>query len=226
MSADRNRGLRAAPPVMVVGLGRFGMSLARSLVRLGHEVLGVDNDMDIVQTYSDELTHIVQADATNAQTLRKLGAGEMRHVVVGIGSDIEASVLSVVALLDAGCNDIWAKAVSANHGRILKRVGAVHVVYPESEVGERVAHMVTGKMIDFIEFDDGFAIAKTRTPPFMAGKTLAETDVRKTHKVTIVGVKRPREPFLHAVPETMIYQSDVLIVSGETVTVERFAALC
>jgi trk system potassium uptake protein TrkA len=78
---------------MVVGLGRFGMSVARSLLRLGHEVLGVDSDMDIVQANSEELTHVVQADCTNAQTLRKLGAGEMRHVVVGIGSDVEASVL-------------------------------------------------------------------------------------------------------------------------------------
>lgn len=222
MSAE-NKG---AAPVIVIGLGRFGRSVARSLSRLGHEILGVDHDMQIVQSLSDELTHVVQADTTNPATLRKLGAGDMRHAVVGIGSDIEASVLTVVALLDAGCTDIWAKAVNANHGRILERVGATHVVYPEAEMGERVAHLVTGKMMDFIEFDDGFAIVKTRTPQFMAGKTLAQTDVRKTHKVTIVGVKRPREPFLHAVPETMVYQSDVLIVSGPTVSVEKFAALC
>ncbi len=223
MSAERTKG---APPVIVIGLGRFGTSVARSLSRLGHEVLGVDQDMQIVQTMADELTHVVQADSTSTVTLKKLGAGDMRHAVVGIGSDIEASVLTVVALTDAGCTDIWAKAVNHNHGRILERVGATHVVYPEAEMGERVAHLVTGKMMDFIEFDDGFAIVKTRTPQFMAGKTLAETDVRKTHKVTIVGVKRPREPFLHAVPETMIQQSDVLIVSGPTVSVEKFAALC
>ena len=223
MSAERTKG---APPVIVIGLGRFGTSVARSLSRLGHEVLGVDQVMQIVQTMADELTHVVQADSTSTVTLKKLGAGDMRHAVVGIGSDIEASVLTVVALTDAGCTDIWAKAVNHNHGRILERVGATHVVYPEAEMGERVAHLVTGKMMDFIEFDDGFAIVKTRTPQFMAGKTLAETDVRKTHKVTIVGVKRPREPFLHAVPETMIQQSDVLIVSGPTVSVEKFAALC
>ncbi len=223
MSADRKKG---APPVIVIGLGRFGTSVAQSLTRLGHEVLGVDHDMAIVQALSEELTHVVQADTTSPATLKRLGAGDMSYAVVGIGSDIESSVLTVLALQDAGCANIWAKAVNANHGRILARVGATHVVYPEAEMGERVAHLVTGQMIDFIEFDDGFAIVKTRTPPFMAGKTLAETDVRKTHKVTIVGVKRPREPFLHAVPETVIYLSDLLIVSGATDAVERFAALC
>jgi len=215
----------SAPPVMVIGLGRFGTSVARSLARMGHEVLGVDQDMEVVQSLSEELTHVVQADTTNPAALNRLGAGEMVHAVVGIGSDIEASVLTVVALADAGCKDIWAKAVNVNHGRILERVGAAHVVFPEAEMGERVAHMVTGKMMDFIEFDDGFAIVKTRTPRFMAGKTLGETDVRKQHGVTIVGVKRPREPFIQAVTETVIYMSDLLIVSGPTAAVERFAAL-
>lgn len=224
MSAEKKKN--AAPPVMVIGLGRFGTSVARSLTHLGHEVLGIDDDMEIVQSLSDELTHVVQADTTNTATLRKLGAGEMAHAVVGIGSDIESSVLTVVALLECGCRDIWAKAVNTNHGRILERVGATHVIYPEAEMGERVAHLVTGKMMDFIEFDDGFAIVKTRTPGFMAGKTLAETDVRKSYGITIVGVKRPREPFLQAVPDTVIYMSDLLIVSGPTDAVERFASLC
>ncbi|WP_374386501.1 TrkA family potassium uptake protein [Sandaracinobacter sp.] len=222
MSADAQKD---APPVMVIGLGRFGTAVARSLTRMGHEVLGVDQAMEVVQSMSEELTHVVQADTTNPAALRKLGAGEMAHAVVGIGSDIEASVLTVVALADAGCRDIWAKAVNANHGRILERVGAAHVIYPEAEMGERVAHLVTGKMMDFIEFDDGFAIVKTRVPRFMAGKSLMATDVRKAHGVTIVGVKRPREPFIQAVPDTVVYLSDLLIVSGPTDMVERFAAL-
>jgi len=215
----------AAPPVVVIGLGRFGTSVARSLVRMGHEVLGIDDDMEQVQAMAEELTHVVQADSTNAATLRKLGVGDMAHAVVGIGTNVEASALTVVALTDAGCRDIWAKAISPSHGRILERVGATHIVYPEAEMGERVAHLVTGKMIDFIEFDDGFAIVKTRTPRFMAGRSLAETDVRKTYGITIVGVKRPREPFIQAVPDTIVYLSDLLIVSGPIEKVESFAAL-
>jgi trk system potassium uptake protein TrkA len=215
----------AAPPVVVIGLGRFGTSVARSLVRMGHEVLGIDDDMEQVQAMAEELTHVVQADSTNAATLRKLGVGDMAHAVVGIGTNVEASALTVVALTDAGCRDIWAKAISPSHGRILERVGATHIVYPEAEMGERVAHLVTGKMIDFIEFDDGFAIVKTRTPRFMAGRSLAETDVRKTYGIAIVGVKRPREPFIQAVPDTIVYLSDLLIVSGPIEKVESFAAL-
>lgn len=222
MSADKPG---EAPPVVVIGLGRFGTSVARSLVRMGHEVLGIDEDMEQVQALAEELTHVVQADSTNAGTLRKLGVGDMAHAVVGIGSNVEASALTVVALADVGCRDIWAKAINPSHGRILERVGATHVIYPEAEMGERVAHLVTGKMIDFIEFDDGFAIVKTRTPRFMAGKSLAETDVRKAHGITIVGVKRPREPFIQAVPDTIVYMSDLLIVSGPIDKVESFAAL-
>lgn len=222
MSAEKQA---SAPPVAVIGLGRFGTSVARSLTRMGHEVLGIDEDMERVQAMAEELTHVVQADSTNAATLKKLGVGEMAHAVVGIGSNVEASALTVVALTDAGCRDIWAKAISPSHGRILERVGATHIVYPEAEMGERVAHLVTGKMIDFIEFDDGFAIVKTRTPRFMAGKSLADTDVRKTHGITIVGVKRPREPFIQAVPDTIVYMSDLLIISGPLEKVESFAAL-
>ena len=221
MSADAARG---APPVMVIGLGRFGTSVARSLTRMGHEVLGVDQAMEVVQSMSEELTHVVQADTTNPAALRKLGAGEMAHAVVGIGSDIEASVLTVVALADAGCRDIWAKAVNANHGRILERVGAAHVIYPEAEMGERVAHLVTGKMMDFIEFDDGFAIVKMRPPQEAIGFTLEQSQIRSKYGVTVVGVKAPGQDFTYAVPSTKVSAHDTLIVSGATSLLERLAA--
>ena len=141
--------------VVVIGLGRFGGAVAEALVRLGHDVLGIDADAELVQSWADRLTHVVQADSTNGDTLRRLGVQEFERAVVGIGGDIEASVLTVLALSELNVGDIWAKATSANHGRILERTGAHHVVLPEAAMGERVAHMVTGKMIDFIEFDDG-----------------------------------------------------------------------
>ncbi|HJX29137.1 MAG TPA: TrkA family potassium uptake protein, partial [Thermoanaerobaculia bacterium] len=150
--------------VVVIGLGRFGSAVANSLVRLGHEVLGIDESAEIVQQWSDRLTHVVQADSTNGDTLHRLGVHEFGRAVAGIGTDIEASVLTVLALSELGIPDVWAKALSDKHGRILERTGAHHVVYPEAAMGERVAHLVTGKMIDFIEFDDGFAIVKTRAP--------------------------------------------------------------
>lgn len=211
--------------VVVVGLGRFGGAVAESLVHLGHDVLGIDEDGDLAQKWADTLTHVVQGDATDSETLRQLGVHDLDHAVVGIGTDIEASVLSVLALDELGVEDIWAKAITAKHGRILERTGAHHVVYPEAAMGERVAHLVTGRMIDFIEFDDGFAIAKTSTPREAAGKTLATSALRTKYGITVVGIKRPGTDFTYARPETMVRNGDVLIVSGPTPSVEKFAAL-
>ena len=141
-------------PVLVIGLGRFGSSVAKSLVRLGHEVLAVDERPDIVQKFAGEFTHIVSADSTDTEALRQIGAEQFRRAVVGIGTDIEASVLTVLSLSDLGVAEIWAKAISGKHAAILERVGATHVVRPESDMGKRVAHLVTGTMTDYIEFDD------------------------------------------------------------------------
>lgn len=212
-------------PVLVVGLGRFGTSVAHSLVRLGHEVLAVDERADIVQRFSGDFTHIVAADTTDTEALRQIGADQFKRAVVGIGTDIEASVLTVLSLVDLGVKEVWAKAINAKHARILERVGAAHIVRPESAMGERVAHMVTGAMIDYIEFDDGFAIARTRTPQFACNKTLAESALRQKYGVTVVGVKTRGSDFTYARPETTISTSDELIVSGPTDKVETFCAL-
>ncbi|MEO8011634.1 MAG: TrkA family potassium uptake protein [Dokdonella sp.] len=211
--------------VVVIGLGRFGGAVAESLLRLGHDVLGIDANPLIVQAWASRLSHVVEADSTNSEVLRELGVKDFAHAVVGIGSDVEASVLTVLALEELGITDIWAKATSTKHGRILERTGAHHVVYPEASMGERVAHVVTGKMIDFIEFDDGFAIAKTKSPRESHGKTLSESALRSGHGVTVIGLKRSGNDFAYAKADTIIEAGDILIVSGPTARVESFAAL-
>ena len=211
--------------VVVIGLARFGGAVADSLVRLGHDVLGIDKNPERAQKWADRLTHVVQGDATDSDALRRLGVHEFGHAVVGIGTHIEASVLAVLALSELGVADIWAKAITRDHGRILERTGAHHIISPEAAMGERVAHMVTGKMIDFIEFDDGFAIVKTRAPLEAVGKTLGQSALRSKYGVTIVGVKRPKADFTHAQPDTLIEAGDLIIVSGPTKLVQKFAAL-
>jgi trk system potassium uptake protein TrkA len=213
----------SANGVVVIGLGRFGSALAFSLIRLGYDVLGIDENAVLVQSMSDQLTHVVQADTTNSDTLRRLGVHEFGCAVVGIGTDLEASVLTVLALAELGVPEIWAKAAGPKHGRILERTGAHHVVYPEAAMGERVAHLVSGRMIDFIELDNGFAIAKTRAPREAVGKTLEQCALRSKYGVTVVGVKRPREEFIHAGPDTMVTADMVIIVCGSTDQVEAFA---
>lgn len=209
--------------IAVIGLGRFGGGVAQSLMRLGHDVMGIDSDAEPVQAWADRLTHAVQADATNVQVLRQLGVADFAHAIVGIGTDLSASLMTVMALSELEIKDIWVKAFTPEHGQIAQRIGAHHVVYPEADMGERVAHLITGRMMDYIEFEDGFAIAKIRAPLPAQNRTLAESSARTRFGVTVVGVKRANEDFQHATPETMILPGDLLIVSGPTSKVEKFA---
>ena len=211
--------------VVVIGLGRFGSQVAESLLQLGHEVLGIDENPELVQLWSDELTHVVQADATDEDALTQVGIKEFTRAVVGIGNDIEASVLTVLTLSELGITDIWAKAVSAKHGRILKSVGAHHVIFPEATMGERVAHLIASRMLDFIEFDDGFAIAKTRAPQASADRTLGDLGFRSKYGVTIVGVKTRGTDFRYAAPETVVPKGAELVVAGPTELVQRFSSI-
>ena len=213
----------AGDSVVVVGLGRFGSAVARSLMSLGHDVMGIDRDAEPVQAWADQLTHAVQADATNVLAMRQLGLADFSHAIVGIGDNLSASLMTLMALTELGLGDIWVKALTEDHARIAQRVGAHHVVFPEADMGERVAHLISGRMIDYIEFDDGFAIAKIRAPAATHGRTLGESAVREKFGVTVVGVKRANEDFVHGTPQTRVLPGDLLIVSGPTPQVERFA---
>ncbi|NBM15570.1 TrkA family potassium uptake protein [Streptomyces sp. GC420] len=211
--------------VAVIGLGRFGSSLAHELMRRGWDVLGVDTDPALIQRISDDLTHAAVADCTDPEALRQLGVHEFASAVVGIGTDVEASILITSNLLDAQVSNIWAKAISRQHGQILERLGAHHVVLPEHDMGERVAHLVTGRMLDFIEFDDDYALVKTVAPAVVTGVTLGHSLVRSRYGVTVVGIKRPGEAFTHATAETVVEKGDVIVVTGKTRAVEAFAEL-
>ena len=210
--------------VLVVGLGRFGGSISATLERLGHEVLAIDADLDLVQEWSAQLRHVAQVDATSESAMRQLGVEQFDIAVVSIGDDIEASLLTMGVLVDLGMKEIWAKAITPAHGRILERSGATHVVYPERDAGERTAHLLTGRLIDYIEFDDGFAIVKLKAPRESFERTLGESALRSKYGVTIVGVKRGGEDFTHAVPDTVVRDGDLLIVSGASHLIEKFAA--
>jgi trk system potassium uptake protein TrkA len=212
-------------PVLVVGLGRFGAATAGQLDRLDREVLAVDTDATLVQKWSERVTHTVQADARNIDALRQIGAQDFSIAVCAVGSSIEASVLITANLVDLKIPQIWAKAISSSHGKILARIGANHVVYPEREAGERVAHLVSGRMLDFIEFDDDFAIVKMYPPKEIRGITLAEAQVRKRFGLTVVGIKSPGKEFTYATADTVVSNHDLIIVSGHSNDIERFATL-
>ena len=199
--------------------------MAAELVRLGFEVLGIDLDGERIREQADALTHAVQADATNAQALRQLGVADFRYAVVGIGSDIEASVLAATAIVDMGVPNIWAKAVSAPHGRILERVGAQHVIFPEHDMGQRVAHLVGGRIIDWFQLDEDFAMVETVVPGDLVGGSLGELDVRGRFGVTVVCIKPVGQAFTYATPDTVLERDAVLVVAGSSKDTEHFARL-
>lgn len=212
-------------PVLIVGLGRFGGAIARTLERMGHEVLGADTDPRLVQEFAGDLTKVVEADCTEVTTLEQLGVSDFEAAVVAIGTDIEASVLAVLALSDLGLTNIWAKATNDKHARILERTGATHVVFPEQRMGERVAHLLNERLLDFISFGEEFAIARLKAPEPIVGLPLITSQCRKKFDVTVVGVKREGENFIHAVPDTIIFEDDELVVSGRITDIEKFSAI-
>jgi trk system potassium uptake protein TrkA len=210
---------------MVIGLGRFGGGLAETLVGMGHEVLGVDLNAKNVQQFSGILTHVVEADSTDEQAMRQLGAPEFETAVVAIGTDIEASILTASVLADLGVTRIVAKAVSQAHGRILERVGADRVVFPERDMGIRVGHSLAGSILDYFELDPGFAIVETGAPAELVGKTLAAAEVRKRYGITVVCIKPAGGSFTYATPDTVVNEGDILVVAAEKRRAEAFGEL-
>ncbi|MGQ0623668.1 MAG: potassium channel family protein [Sporichthyaceae bacterium] len=211
--------------VVVVGLGRFGSALALELEREGTQVLAIDAHRDRVQKMAGKLTHVVTADSTDIEALRELGISEFRRAVVAIGSDMQASILTTSLLAELAIPDIWAKAMTEQHGRILRRVGAHHVVFPEHEMGERVAHTVQGRMLDFIPMDSDFAMVKALAPASLVGVALKDSPLRKKYSITVVAVRHADSgDFAYATADTVLRAGDVIYVFGRIEQIERFTA--
>lgn len=207
---------------LVIGMGRFGSAVAATLDRLGQEILVIERDPAIVERWSGRIP-LVQADATSPDALMQVGATDFTTAVVGVGTSLEASVLITANLVDLESVEIWAKATSPEHGRILKRIGAHHVVYPEFDAGQRTAHLVGGRMLDYIELErNGFAIVKMLPPREIQGFTVGESNVQAKYGVKIIGVMTPGEEFEYATDSTRVDRDDILIVSGDSVLLDKF----
>ncbi|MBU7597952.1 TrkA family potassium uptake protein [Streptomyces sp. P38-E01] len=206
-------------------MGRFGQALALELIDEETEVLGIDSDEDVVQAMSGSLTHVVRADSTKEEALRQLAVHEFSRAVVAIGTSLEASILTASLLVSFGIPDVWAKATSKAHGKILAQLGVQHVVFPEHDMGQRVAHLVRGRMLDYIEFEDDFAMAKTTPPADTCGKRLGDSAIRSRYGLTVVAIKRTGEGFTYATADTVLRPDDTIIVAGRTRQTERFSEL-
>ncbi len=211
--------------IMIVGLGRFGSAAANSLIELGQDVIGVDSEEKLVQRHAAMLTEAVQVDATDIDAMRLIGAQDVQTAVVAIGNDIEASILAASVLLELGVPRVWAKAVSDRHGQILERLGVHRVVFPERDMGDRVAHGLVGLALDFVLIGADFAMAETTAPKEALGRTLAEVGLRSKYDVTVVCTKPPDGTFSLTGPDTILKPDDTLLVIGEKENVERFSRL-
>ncbi|WP_438856232.1 potassium channel family protein [Agromyces sp. M3QZ16-3] len=222
---DTSRRIAEADSVAVIGLGRFGQSLALELMAGGTEVLGIDADEEIVQSLNGELTQVVRADSTKSEVLKQLAVDEFDRVVVAIGSDITASILTCSVLLGMKIPVIWAKAVTEQHAVILEQLGVHHVIRPEAEMGRRVAHLVRGAALDYIEIEKGYAIVKTAPPSRLHGIPLGQTALRKELGVTVAAFKRAGDEWRNADAETVLGPGDTVLIVGPTRKAEGFAQL-
>lgn len=211
-------------PIAVVGLGRFGSALALGLTDSGYEVLAVDSRPDVVQRLSGRLSQVVCADATDIDALRDVGLADFMRVVVAIGDDREASILCTSILNEFGVDDIWAKALNDQHANILRRVGAHHVIMPEQDMGERVAHLLSGGILDYFEVDADYVVGRVRPPKSVIGERVRDVNFVKKFNVSLAAVKVEfTNSFAHPDPETVLTYGTELLVCGAPADIEAFA---
>ncbi|BBI35070.1 potassium channel family protein [Cohnella abietis] len=208
---------------VIIGLGRFGSSLGTELMRLGNEVLGVDRDEEKVQDLSHILTHAVVADATEEEVLRSIGARNFDCGIVAIGDDVQASILATILLKDLGVKKVVAKAVSDLHGRVLERIGVDRIIYPERDMGIRVAHqLVSPNLLDYIELSQQYTIAELAVPQCLSGKSLDDVNPRGRFGCSIVAINKPKGIIIAPVAKDVLTIDDVMVVIGTNVQIEQF----
>lgn len=200
----------------IIGLGRFGLSLVKELHRMGLDILAVDLDKNKVNLARDYATYAVEADSTDEQVLKTLGIRNFDVVVVAIGENVQSNILTVILLKDMGVPMVVAKAQNHLHGRVLEKIGADLVIYPERDMAVRVAHsLVTKSVLDHINLSSEYSILEIITPNLFVGKTIRENNIRKKHQVSVIAIKRGEEIIVNPTPEETILAKDILVVLGK-----------
>lgn len=208
--------------ILVVGLGRFGAAAARELERLGNEVLAIDRSEAIINEIAPDVTHAVQLDASDEQALRSVGAGEFNYAIVAISSATEASIFATMALKNLGVGHVIAKAATELHGAILERVGADRVVYPEREMGTRVAHSIAiPDVIDYLDVAPRFGIVKVRPPDSFVGRTLKDLDLPGRLQISPIVLRRGSDVTFNPHRDMVIEAGDELIMMGSDASLEK-----
>jgi trk system potassium uptake protein TrkA len=209
----------------VIGLGRFGYHVARTLAQGGAEVIACDVDEEKVREISEYVSLAYALDATDAKALKESGIANVDVAVVSVGENIEASILIVVQLKELGVKEIVAKAVNPLHGKVLEKLGVDRVVYPEKEMAIRVAHsLLAGEFIEEIPIGEKYSLFELKAFDFMLGKTLRELDVRKRFGVSVLAIKRGENLIVNPMGDEKILPGDILVVLGTTEQLSTMAS--
>jgi trk system potassium uptake protein TrkA len=207
----------------VIGLGRFGGSVCRTLSEQGMEVLAIDVNEDKVNEYASIASQAVVADSTDENVLKSLGIRNFDHVIVAIGDNIQASILTTLILKELGVEKITVKATNDYHEKVLKKIGADHIVHPERDMGERIANnMISNNVLDYLELSDRHSIVEIVANERLHGHSLLELDIRAKYGINIVAIKRNNDIIVSPLASEVIYEGDILIVIGADQDIDRF----
>jgi trk system potassium uptake protein TrkA len=211
--------------IAVIGLGNFGSAFAKRCQEQGNEVLGIDSRKDVVQELGEQLSKVVHADGRDMRLLKDLGLSDYDLAVVSFGQSIEASTLTTLHLKSLGVKEIYVKAISDDHARILELVGATRVIYPEREMAEKLAMSVSRpNIVDYLPLMDGFTLLEIRSPRDFHGRNLVELDLRRRFGITVIAIHKriTKMKFLAPGPSYTIGEEDDMVLLGETTDVQRF----
>ena len=208
----------------VIGLGRFGTSVARRLHEAGHEVLGIDANEERVEDAELFVTHAVVADTTDEKALTSIGIRNFDCVIVAIGNDMQSSILTVSLLKELGVKKVIAKALEKRHGHVLDKVGADWIIYPERDMGERVANqLLSPNMLNYIELSKEYNIEEIIIPSTMAEKSLRELDIRAKYNVSAIAIVREGDIIISPSPDQIIHKGDLLVLIGNREDLAEFS---
>lgn len=211
---------------VIIGLGRFGSSIAKTLYSLGSDVLAIDKDEDIVQEIADSVTHAVQLDATDENALRSLGIRNFDVAVVTIGDDIQSSIMATLLVKELGVKYIIAKGHSDLHAKVLYKIGADRVVLPEKDMGVRVAHnLVSANILDYIELSEEYSVMEIQVLEEWAGSTLKELKLRSKYGINVMAIKRGDEVNLSPAADNIIEENDIIVAIGSAEDLSRLEGM-
>lgn len=206
----------------VIGCGRFGTSLAQTLYSLGYDVMAIDKSDEIIQEISSTVTYAVQADALDENTLKTLGISNFDVAVVTIGSDMQASIMATLIAKELGVNLVISKAQNELHAKVLQKIGADKVVFPERDMGARIAHnLVSSNILDYIEFAPDYSIVEVVVPEEWRHKSLRELKLPATYGINVIAIKQGEDLNISPHAEDAIDPDDILIVIGNNKDLQK-----